>query len=196
MFETLPPETLALRILLSDLESDLEGRVERLRRIMALEFDFGGGKGLLLAGGTPAQAAYLETRRAFVVGNFLSVVLLSQCLLENVLAAHVGVEALSAEIHGRDFAAVAERPTFRESIDACKAIGLLDEADGRDLLRLAELRNSLSHFRTVDHASHLDRRAINERRSGLSILADDAQFAISVFVRILAKPPFRFQPDP
>ena len=71
-----------------------------------------------------------------------------------------------------------------------------DEDDEHDLLRLAKLRNALSHFRTVDHASHIDRRAMTELRSGPSILADDARFAISVFVRILAKPAFRFKPDP
>jgi len=196
MFETLPPETVALRILLRDLEGDLEERVERLRPIMALEFDFGGGQGLMLPGGTPAQAAYLETRQAFVVGNFVSVVLLSQCLLENVLAAHVGIEALSAEIHRREFVAPTEKPTFRRTIEACTAIGLINEDDEHDLLRLAKLRNALSHFRTVDHASHIDRRAMTELRSGPSILADDARFAISVFVRILAKPAFRFKPDP
>jgi hypothetical protein len=196
MFETLPPETVALRILLGDLHDDLEERVGRLRLLMALEYDFGAGRGLMLEGGTTAQAAYYETRQSWVVGNFLAVVLLSQSLLENVLAAHVGMEALSAEIQGREVVSPTERPTLQKTIKGCKAIGLLTDEDERDLLRLAELRNALSHFRTVGHETNLDRRSINERRSAHSILEDDARFAITVFVRMLAKSQFRFQPDP
>lgn len=85
----------------------------------------------MLPGGTPAQAAYLETRQAFVVGNFLSVVLLSQCLLENVPAAHVGIEALSAEIHRREFVAPTEKPTFRRTIE---------DRDPLNALRVERLR--------------------------------------------------------
>jgi hypothetical protein len=199
MFESLPPETVALKILVADLHDGLEGRVARLRLLMGLEFDFGAGQGLLLPGGTPAQAAYLETRQAFVVGNFLSVILLSQCLLENVLAAHLGIEATSAEIHGRTALPQKPRPGFRETVAGCKGAGLLSDEEERNLLRLADLRNSLAHFRSVDDPSHLDRRMINERRAALAICEDDARFAIGVFVRVLAKPAFRFKlnpPDP
>ncbi len=69
MFDPLPPETLALKVLLADLHDDLEGRVERLRLLIAIESDFGGGRGLLLPGGMPAQLAYIETGQAFVAGN-------------------------------------------------------------------------------------------------------------------------------
>jgi hypothetical protein len=195
MFESLPPETVALKTLLADLYDDLEGRVARLRVLMALEFDFGNGQGLLLPGGTPAQAAYIETRRAFVIGNFLSVILLSQCLLENVLAAQLGIDALSLEIHGGAPTPQKERPGFKETVVACTVSGFLTDEDARDLMRLAELRNSLAHFRTVADPSHLDRRSLRERRAATEICEDDARFAIGVFVRILAKPAFRFKVD-
>ncbi len=196
MLESLPPETLALRTLLADLHDDLEGRVGRLRLLMALEFDFGNGQGLLLPGGFPAYAAYVEIRQAFVHGNFLSVILLSQCVLENVLAAQLGIEAVSAEIHGHTPKTLKRRPGFRETATACKATGLLSDDDERDLLRMADLRNALAHFRTVDDPSHLDRRAIRERRAAAVICEEDARFAITVFIRVLAKPAFRFVPDP
>lgn len=77
-------------------------RQERLRLLIAMESDFGQGRGLLLPGGTPAQLAYRETRECFVLGNFVSVILLSQCVLENVLAAQIGLEAVSREIRGKN----------------------------------------------------------------------------------------------
>jgi hypothetical protein len=129
VFESLPPETLALRTLLADLHDDLEGRVGRLRLLLALELDFGSGRGLLLPGGTPAYTAYVETRQSFVLGNFLSVVLLSQCLLENTLAAHLGLESLSDEIHGLSVKQPSPRPSFRETVLACRVRGLLSEED-------------------------------------------------------------------
>lgn len=196
MFESLPPETVALRTLLADLHDGLEGRVARLRLLMALEFDFGNGQGLLLPGGTPAHAAYIETRHAFVIGNFLSVILLSQCLLENVLAAQLGLDAGSLEIHGGVPTSQKDRPSFRETVVACNASGLLNDEEAKDLLRLADLRNALAHFRTVADPSHLDRRSIRERRAAAEICEDDARFAMGVFVRVLAKPTFRFKLDP
>jgi hypothetical protein len=196
MFESLPPDAVLLKTLLADIHDDLEGRVARLRLLMALELDFGNGKGLLLPGGTPARAAYIETRHAFVVGNFLSVILLSQCLLENVLAAQLGLDAISLEIHGAAPMQQKDRPAFKDTVMACQASGLLNDQDALDLLRLAGLRNALAHFRAIDDPSHLDRRSIRERRASVAICEDDARFAIGVFVRVLAKPAFRFKPDP
>lgn len=193
MFDTLPPETMALRVLLADLHDGLEGRVERLRLLIAIESDFGQGRGLLLPGGSPAQFAYIETRQAFVAGNFLSVILLSQCMLENVLAAQVGLEAISRDIRGREPINLRARPALRDTIAACRNAGLLNEKDEADLLRLSDIRNALTHFRDVDDASHLDRRAMNQRKSAIEVCEDDARLAITIFVRILSKPDFRFK---
>jgi hypothetical protein len=192
MFDPLPPENIALRALLADLHDDLEGRVERLRLLLAIESDFGGGRGLLLPGGTPAQFAYLETRQAFVAGNFLSVILLSQCMLENVLAAQIGLETLSREIKGGSPIELRTRPTFRETIAACRRANILDNKDEVDLARLSDLRNALTHFRDVNDKSHLDRRALSQRRPAADVCEEDARFAIVLFVRMLAKDEFRF----
>jgi hypothetical protein len=192
MFDPLPPETFALKVLLADLHDDLERRVERLRLLIAIESDFGGGRGLLLPGGMPAQFAYVETRQAFVAGNFLAVILLSQCVLENVLAAQIGLESLSREIKGASTIGRKPRPTFRETIAACRSANVLDEKDDIDLARLSDLRNALTHFRDVNDKSHLDRRALNQRRPAADVCEDDARFAITLFVRILARPQFRF----
>lgn len=193
MFDPLPPETIALKVLLADLHDDLDGRVERLRLLIAIESDFGGGRGLLLPGGMPAQFAYVETRQAFVAGNFLSVILLSQCMLENVLAAQIGMESLSREIKGGSPIERKPRPTFRETIAKCRRTNVLDDKDEAELGRLSNLRNALTHFRDVNDQSHLDRRALNQRRPAADVCEDDARFAITLFVRILAKPQFRFR---
>lgn len=196
MFDHLPPETAALKVLLADLHADLEGRVARLRLLIAIESDFGSGRGLLLPGGFPAQFAYTETRQAFVAGNFLSVILLSQCVLENALAAQVGLESISLEIKGDGAIASKTRPTFRDTITACRRVDILDEKDEHDLLRLSGLRNALIHFRDVNDETHLDRRAIKDRRPAADICEEDARFALVLFVRIMAKPAFRFEMNP
>lgn len=187
---------MALQVLLADLHDDLPGRVARLRLLLAVEADFGQGRGLMLPGGTPAQYAYTETRHAFVQGNFLSVILLSQCVLENVLAAELGLISLSREIKGGDPVNLKGRPGFRDTIAACQDAGILEGDDERDLLRLADLRNALTHFRTVDDPSHIDRRALSERRAAAELCEEDARFAILLFVRVLSRPQFRFKMDP
>jgi hypothetical protein len=195
MFESLPSEAVALRSLLADLHDGLEGRVARLRLLVALELDFGNGKGLMLPGGTPVEIAYIETRSAFVTGNFMSVILISQCLLENILAAQLEIDAVSLEIHGGFPTRQKERPLFRDTVAACKSSRLLNDEDERDLMRLADLRNALSHFRTLRDPSHIDRRSLYERQPAADICEADARFAIGVLIRVLAKPAFGFKLD-
>ena len=191
MFDDLPSEISALKTLLVDLHNDLHGRTERLRLLQALDADFGGEGGLMVPGGTPAYLAYEEVRHAFVSGSFLSVILLSQCLLENLLAAELNLGAISAEIHGSKPTERLDRPTFNKTIAEALRAGLLNGDDERELKRLAYLRNALSHFRDVQDPSHLDRRAIRDHTSAADLCRDDARASIVLLIRILGKPAFR-----
>lgn len=190
MLEDVPSENAAFRTLLADLHDDLPARVERQRLLWCWESDYHGGGILLIPGGHTAAMAYGELRHAFVCGNFISTVLLAQCLVENVLASHVGLDAVSAQIHQRSHETLPDRPGFRETVAACRRLGMLDDVDERDLLRLAGARNALAHFRPVSDDTNLDRRALNGRRHAALVCYEDARFAIGLVVRVLGKPAF------
>jgi hypothetical protein len=190
MLTDTPPESAAFRALLADLHDDLPERIERQRLLWCWEGDYYGGGRLLIPGGHTAYMAYVELRHAFVSGNFISTVLLAQCLVENVLASHVGLDAVSAQIQQRSYETLPTRPGFRECVAACRRLGMVDEVDERDLLRLAAARNALAHFRPVSDDTNLDRRALNERRPAALVCYEDARFAMGLVVRIMSKPAF------
>jgi len=80
---------------------------------------------------------------------------------------------------------------FRDTLARCREQNIISEADARDLQKLAELRNPLSHHRHMDDPANLSRRVIDERIAGEEHLRRDATFAISMAVRLLALPVFR-----
>lgn len=57
--------------------------------------------------------------------------------------------------------------------------------------KLISVRNPLSHYRRLDDASNLSRRAVDSRTPAVEHLMNDATFAISVAVRLLVLPGFR-----
>ena len=81
-------ETHLFQALLGEFHDDLPHRMARLKFLVALDNDFG-GSGIMLPGGHPTYLAYTDARNAFVCGAFLSVILLSQALVENLLGAHL-----------------------------------------------------------------------------------------------------------
>lgn len=189
MLKETPPDWVAFRTLLADLHDDLPARTERLRHLWVLESDFGHGH-LMIPGGHAAGGAYVELRHAFVSGNFLSVILLSQCLLENILAAHVSLDRSVAEIRGRPFETLPQRPNYSDTLEACDRLGLLSPVEVRELKRLSGLRNAVAHFRAVEHETNLERRSIDQRRSTTLLVYEDARFAVGLAIRVLAKPEF------
>ena len=155
--------------MLADLHDDLPARVERQRLLWRWESDyFGNG------------------------GNLISTVLLAQCLVENMLAADVSLDAHSAEIHQRSHETLRDRPVLRETVAACRRLGMLGDIDKRDLLRLAEAHNALAHFRPVSDGTDLDRRVIDGHLPAALVCYEDARFGMCFVVRILGKPAFLY----
>lgn len=189
MLDETPPEWVAFRTLLADLHDDMPARTERLRHLWVLEADFGQGH-LMIPGAHASSGAYVELRHAFACGNFLSVMLLSQCLLENLLAGHLDLDRSTAEIHRRPFETLSQRPNYKETLDACERLGALSEIESRELMKLSGLRNAVAHFRSIDHPSNLERRALDRRQPAALVVYEDARFAIGLVVRVLAKPEF------
>ena len=159
---------------------DLPGIVTRLRWLGEVGDTMGSG-GAMLFGGSTVAAAWGEARLSYVYGNFVSTILLCQSLLENLLAAYLSLRTED----------LPERVRFEQTVKRAEADGLLHALDSFDLKRLSNLRNPLSHFRTMDDPYNIDRRAMTEGRSGHEILQSDATFALMLSIRILSRSPFR-----
>jgi len=171
-----------VRILLADLHDDLWGKVARFHQLSDLSETLG-FSGTMMPGGELVFAAWTEARTSFIHGNYVATVLLCQGLAEHILAAH-----LSLAINGEE---IPDRISFRETLSRCVAKGLITQKDVEDLQRLMGLRNPLSHFRGIHDPSNLSRRALNTGLSAESHLQNDASFAISMAIRLLALPAFR-----
>jgi hypothetical protein len=171
-----------VRLLLANLHDDLAGRVARFRQLADLTMDTGAER-TMIPGGETAFASWLEARSSFVHGNFVATVMLCQGMAEHMLASHVEC--------GLDAPPLPPNVGFRQTLKRCRTEGIITARDAEDLERLMSLRNPLSHYRPVDDSANLERRAIDTQVPAREHLLQDATFAISLVVRLLALPSFR-----
>ena len=172
----------AFRVLVADLHNDLAGKVARFRQLADLSAALG-SSGTMMPGGETALAAWTEARSSFVHGNYVATVLLCQGLAEHVLAAHLAL--------GLDGEELPSRVSFNDTLNRCVARGVIAQRDADDLRRLMNLRNPLTHYRSIDDPSNLERRMLDTRLPAETHLLTDATFAMSMAVRLLALPVFR-----
>lgn len=178
MFEPLPDDVDLVRHLIADLNEDLPKRVAKFKLLTALTNDFGG---TMLFGGHPSSLAYGEARSSFVNGNYVATIMLCQSLMEHLLAAY---------LHGTLMLELKAKQKFGETLKECQSRGLLCDGDVHDLQRLGQLRNPLAHYRNINDADHLDRRAMTTEEQPFEICEADAEFAIRTVIRLLGKPQF------
>ena len=182
----------AAQILLGDLAADFPDRVFRMKTLLSLDADFG-GSGVMLPGGEASYRAYIEARSSFVAGNFVSTILLSQGLLENLLGGQLIVDDVSREVQGkvaRTSRAFGDRPQFKQLIDHAIEAGILTNGDVRDIERLVNMRNPLIHFRDVNDPQNLTRRAMQAGKHADQIMFEDARFAIGTIIGVVGKSQF------
>ncbi|MGF6699554.1 uncharacterized protein (DUF2236 family) [Paraburkholderia sp. MM5496-R1] len=170
------------RILLADLHDDMEGKVVRFRQLADLSMSLGSA-GTMMPGGETALAAWTEARSSFVHGNFVATVLLCQGLAEHMLAAH-----LTLGLHAEK---LPDRVSFNETLQRCVSGDVITQQDADDLRRLMNLRNPLTHYRSIDDPSNLSRRVVDSMSPAETHLLTDATFAMSMATRLLALPAFR-----
>lgn len=173
-----------VRHLLADLHDDLPEKIARFRMLADLGGQMG-RSGTMIFGGSAAWHTWVEARSSFVHGNFVATVLLCQGLIEQLLAAYLYagllIEDLPAKIK------------FSQTLARCRERDIITLDDEQDLRRLMNLRNPLSHFRTINDGSHLERRSFDESTTPERLLEHDAIFAVGLAVRMLAKPEFRLE---
>ncbi|MEK7995412.1 MAG: hypothetical protein AAB403_16550 [Planctomycetota bacterium] len=177
-----------VRVLLTDLHHDLRGKVARLRQVTDLS-DSLGSSGTLLPGGETVSGAWAEARQSFVHGNYIATVLLCQGFAEHMLAAHL--ELPTGGVFPEE---LPRRISFKETLERCIDGQVIDIALARDLRRLMDLRNPLSHYRSIDDPSNLTQRVLMTMTSAEQHLYGDASFAIGVVIRLMSLPPFRVGP--
>jgi hypothetical protein len=171
-----------VQLLLADIHDDLAGKVGRFRQLSDLSAALG-LYGTMLPGDETTLAAWTEACTSFVHGNYVATVMLCQGLAEHMLAAHLSL--------GLDGSELPKRISFFDTLERCLEQNVITADHAKDLRRLMELRNPLSHFRGIDDPSNLSRRILDTRQQAESHLFGDASFAIGVAIRLLALPAFR-----
>lgn len=170
------------RTLLADLHDDMAGKAARFRQLADLSATLG-SSGTMMPGGETAFAAWTEARSSFVHGNYVATVLLCQGLAEHILAAHLTL--------GLDGEELPDRVSFKDTLNRCVSRDVITSRDADDLRRLMNLRNPLTHYRSIDDPSNLSRRILDTRLPAEMHLLNDATFAMSMAIRLLALPAFR-----
>jgi hypothetical protein len=171
-----------VRHLLADLHDDLPGKLIRARQLVDLSGALG-SLGTMLFGGETTEAAWREARWSSIHGNFTATVMLCQGVAEHLLASFLYSALLLDDLP--------DRITFADTLRRCQERKVISNEDGRDLRRLIELRNPLSHFRNINDPANLSRRAMATMQPAEDHLRADATFAIGLAVRLLALPAFR-----
>lgn len=167
------------QFLLADLHDDLPERVARFRQLADLSLSMG-ANGTMFSGGQATYQAWQEARSSFVLGNYIATVMLCQGLAEHLLASFLEMAA-----------PLPPKVSFYETLKRSLAAGVITDVDAEDLKRLMQLRNPLSHFRSMDDPSNLTRRMLNTGVMVDDHLRADANFALSMAVRLLSLPSFR-----
>jgi hypothetical protein len=168
--------------LIAELHDGLRGRAARLHMLTDLSRELG-MTGAMLPGGTISYRAWTEARGAFINGYFVAAVLLSQGLMEHLLA---------SELESRlDAVQLPPRTSAKASRRKAKEVGLITDEDERELAKLEGLRNPLTHYRSANDPEHVDQQSMLERSPGRAILERNAVFAVTLAMRMLAKPSFR-----
>lgn len=168
--------------LVAELHDDIRGRVGRLHLLADLSRDLSIG-GALLPGGTISYRAWVEARASFINGHFVATVLLCQGLMENLLASELASRV--------DPVPLRDKATARETRKRSREVGLISEDEETELERLESLRNPLTHYRQANDPEHIDQQAMLATAHSDVILERNAVFAITLTMRILAKPSFR-----
>ncbi|WP_296177779.1 hypothetical protein [uncultured Brevundimonas sp.] len=137
----------------------------------------------MLYGGEASQELWREARWAFIHGQYVAAIMLSQALAEQMLAAYLDVDTHADSLPSR--------VTFSETLKRCVKRGVLSEADANGLRELIAQRNPLSHFRSIDDPANLSRRVLDTLEPAEMHLRRVATSAIGTAARLLALPAFR-----
>lgn len=167
--------------ILSWLESDEAGsrpwRVERMGLLLDL---FGQNGWMQFFGGVVPVQAFDEMRLAYLNGLYVSCVVVSQIVLEHILA---GMFSL----YGRDDL---EGAGFQKLTTEGLAAGFISLEEFEELERLRRLRNPYTHSKPIMHPSCFVRRAAESNTHPAELFKQDAEAALMAVSAMLSRQPF------
>jgi hypothetical protein len=167
--------------ILACLEADeAASRLDRATRMRLLIDLFGQDKGRLFFGGVVPVQAFEEMRLAYLHGLYVSCVVVSQIVIEHILA---GVFDMfdRADLEGAGFQKLVE--------EACTN-GYISQEESSDIDRLRRLRNPYVHSKPVAHPSSIFMRAAETRSHPVELFKQDAETALGVVAALLSRCPF------
>jgi hypothetical protein len=164
-------------------EDEAKSRPYRVERMGLLLDRFGQGGYMQFFGGVVPLYAFEEMRLAYLNGLYISCVVVSQIIVEHLLAGMLEMMANRSDLEGAG---------FHTLINEGLAAGLIsqDEFDGLDQLR--RLRNPYTHTKPIMHQSCFIRRAAESGSHPADLFKQDAEVALTVVSGLLSRYPFYF----
>lgn len=166
---------------LAELHDDIRGRAGRLHQLADLSRELGLG-GAMIPGGTITYRAWTEARASFINGHFVATVLLCQGMMEHLLASDMEMQL--------DPVSIPPKASAKMIRQRSREVGLITPDEERELELLERMRNPLTHHRKVNDPEHIDQQALQENAHSNDIIERNAVFAITLVMKILAKPSF------
>ncbi len=154
----------------------------RVDRMHLLLDHFGQNRDMLFFGGVIPAQAFEEMRLAYLNGLYISCVVVSQIVIEHILAGLL-------DLSGRT---TLEGAGFQRLTEEARAEGYISEKEFEDLIRLRRLRNPYTHSRPVMHDSCVIRRAAETGSHPLELFKQDAETALAIVAGLLSRYPFSF----
>ena len=168
-----------LEWLVAEDEASREARLERLRWLVET---FGEPRHLLFRGGPISYRAFEEARLCFLNGQFIATTLLSQVVLEHMLAA-LFHSAERDDLKGSG---------FKRLVDEAVKERIITSEEHAAFDRIRQRRNPVVHYRDPMNQESIIYRAIREDTTIRQVLEDDAKTALSTIFNLLNRYPFAF----
>lgn len=171
-----------LEWLVGEDEASREARLERLRWLVET---FGEPRHLLFRGGPISYRAFEEARLCFLHGQFIATTLLSQVVLEHMLAG-LFHSAGRDDLKGSGFKRLMKEAVKERIISA-------EEHDAFE--RIRQRRNPVVHYRDPMNQENIMYRAMREDTTIRQVLEDDARTALYTIFNLLNRHPFAFRTE-
>jgi hypothetical protein len=174
---------------IEDLEAQLRAnddatRHDRAERLDLLVQEMGEGDYRMFPGGPISAWAFQEATRAYVDGQYLSCVVVSQVCLEHSLAgtfALIGHDGPDGE-------------NYRNLLRQAHTVSALTDPEFELFDRLRTQRNPYAHPRPLADKASLLQRAVSSGTAVDDILMDDARQAVTALIRFTNRGLFMTQP--
>ena len=162
--------------------ADARSLQDRLERLKFVREQHPAENGHLFFGGPVPAQAFQEMQFCYIHGAYVSCTLAAQVVLEHLFAGFL-------EWNGRDDL---DGAGFKALSAAALAEGLISQNEFDDFQRLRSIRNPYTHSKPFMGASCIVRRSAESGLPPHELFKEDAQKALAIVIKVLARQPFAF----